>query len=157
VPTPPWGYWAYCPHCGAILIDPAARRRYAGFWRRFAGYWIDYAIVTLVGVILIVGGTWFGADDASAVFMALLIGGVIDFVYKLIGNARGATLGKAAVGIRVVGLSGDAPGLKRSLSRYLMSLVSGIGVSLGYFAMIWDPDKQTWHDGVAGTFVVRRR
>lgn len=33
-------------------------------------------------------------------------------------------------------------------------LVSGIVFCLGYFWIIWDDEKQGWHDKIAGTYVV---
>jgi uncharacterized RDD family membrane protein YckC len=156
VRQPQPGYWAYCVTCGSLLVDPATRRRYAGFWRRFAGYWIDYGAVLALEIPIVVTATWWITDSATALFMALIFGGVVDFLYKWMGNARGATLGKAALGLRIIDVAGRPPGLKRSLTRYFMSLVSGIGVAFGYFAMLAHRDKQTWHDSAAGTYVVKR-
>jgi uncharacterized RDD family membrane protein YckC len=36
-----------------------------------------------------------------------------------------------------------------------MKLVSGVALGLGYLWMLWDPNKQTWHDKVAKTYVVK--
>ena len=36
-----------------------------------------------------------------------------------------------------------------------MSIVSGLACGLGYLWMLWDPQRQTWHDKAAGTYVVR--
>jgi uncharacterized RDD family membrane protein YckC len=35
-----------------------------------------------------------------------------------------------------------------------MKIVSGIPFDLGYFWMLWDKEKQTWHDKVANDVVV---
>ena len=42
----------------------------------------------------------------------------------------------------------------QALVRWLMSIVSSFAFLLGYFWMLWDPEKQTWQDKVAGTYVV---
>jgi len=42
----------------------------------------------------------------------------------------------------------------RAFGRFAMSLVSGLVLLLGYLWMIWDSEKQTWHDKVARTYVV---
>ena len=38
--------------------------------------------------------------------------------------------------------------------RYIGRIVSGIVIFLGYLWMIWDGEKQTWHDKMAGSVVV---
>jgi uncharacterized RDD family membrane protein YckC len=35
-----------------------------------------------------------------------------------------------------------------------VSIVSAIVFLLGYLWMLWDPEKQTWHDKAAGSVVV---
>ena len=35
------------------------------------------------------------------------------------------------------------------------SLLSLAVMGLGFFWIIWDPEKQAWHDKIAGTLVVR--
>jgi uncharacterized RDD family membrane protein YckC len=37
-----------------------------------------------------------------------------------------------------------------------MSYVSQLALLLGYLWMLWDPNKQTWHDKVAQSVVVKR-
>ena len=59
--------------------------------------------------------------------------------------------------IRVVDLrdgTGAPIGYGRALGRALMSIVSGVVLLLGYLWMIWDSEKQTWHDKVVGSVVV---
>ncbi len=52
------------------------------------------------------------------------------------------------MGKRATGLSGRA-GL-----RYVGRIASTIPCLLGYFWMLWDSEKQTWHDKIATTVVV---
>ena len=42
----------------------------------------------------------------------------------------------------------------KAFIRWLVALVSGLACGLGYLWMLWDPEKQTWQDKVAGTYVV---
>lgn len=51
---------------------------------------------------------------------------------------------------------GSYIGTKRAVYRGLMSYVSQIALFLGYLWMLWDPKKQTWHDKVAKSVVVKR-
>jgi len=71
--------------------------------------------------------------------------------------AKGWSPGRALVGIRIVDEQGGPPGARRGIGRLLMSFVSSMIVGVGYLAMLWSPTKQTWHDGAAGTYVVRAR
>ena len=42
-----------------------------------------------------------------------------------------------------------------ALVRGLASTLSVIVLFLGFLWMIWDREKQTWHDKIAGTVVIR--
>ncbi len=91
------------------------------------------------------GGAWF-----------ILLGSLAAVAYLVAGNARGATLGKRIVDLRIVNEDGHPPGYRKSALRYLVSIVSGFVFALGYLRMLWHPRKQTLHDRAAGTYVVRR-
>ena len=59
------------------------------------------------------------------------------------------------LGIRVIDFrDGGEIGHARAFIRYLGRYVSAIPLLLGYFWMLWDPEKQTWHDKIAGSVVV---
>jgi uncharacterized RDD family membrane protein YckC len=40
------------------------------------------------------------------------------------------------------------------VGRYFGRILSGIACFLGYLWMLWDPEKQTWHDKLTNTVVV---
>jgi uncharacterized RDD family membrane protein YckC len=69
----------------------------------------------------------------------------------------GQTWGRRIVGIKVVRVgTGAAPGFWRAFGRQLFAgVISANVLYLGYLWMLWDSDRQTWHDKVAGTVVVR--
>lgn len=70
--------------------------------------------------------------------------------------ARGQTLGKMALGVRVVGPDGSNPSfLRAALRETIGKYLSGFVCCLGYFWMLWDADQQTWHDKIASTAVER--
>jgi uncharacterized RDD family membrane protein YckC len=121
----------------------------SGFWRRFAAALLDGILLGIVqgiiGVLL---------DSAGAVYaLSTLIS--YGYYIALEGGPRGQTLGKMALGIRVVDFNtGGQIGYPRALVRQLVKIVSGIVFGLGYFWMIWDKEKQTWHDKAANSVVV---
>jgi uncharacterized RDD family membrane protein YckC len=71
------------------------------------------------------------------------------------GGPSGAGFGKRAMQIRVVDLDTGGPiGYTRAAVRYLGRFVSAIVLYLGYLWMLWDPEKQCWHDKFARDLVV---
>ncbi len=73
------------------------------------------------------------------------------------GGATGQTLGKKICSIRVVDVTTHQPGIGpgRGCGRYFGRILSSIPLGLGYFWMLWDRNKQTWHDKLASTLVVK--
>lgn len=71
------------------------------------------------------------------------------------GRSGGQTIGKWAMGIRVVDVEtgGDASRRAAGLRTVVKVFASG-QVLLGYLWMLWDKDKRTWHDMAATTHVV---
>lgn len=68
---------------------------------------------------------------------------------------RGSTVGGILFDLQVVRVDGRemdwATAVVRALSCFLSAVVAG----LGFLWIAFDPDKQGWHDKIAGTVVVR--
>jgi uncharacterized RDD family membrane protein YckC len=119
----------------------------AGFWRRFGGAFIDGLVI---GVVRFVVALAIDSNTASGV--SLLVS-IVYFTY--FHGTTGQTPGDAAVSIRVVDAATGQPiGFGRAFIRWLVSIVSGVVLLLGYLWMLWDGEKQTWHDKAARTYVV---
>ena len=69
-------------------------------------------------------------------------------------NSLGWSPAKRIIGLRVVDAAGKPPGWRRGLGRTAASLLSGLALGFGYLAAAWHPEKRTWHDRMAGTWVV---
>jgi uncharacterized RDD family membrane protein YckC len=120
----------------------------AGFWRRFAAAFVDGLILTIPNAIFLAA-----LDYAVANLLSLILG--IAYFTFFEGGPTGQTLGKRALGIRVIDFKAGGPiGYGRGLLRFVARLLSALVFGLGYFWMLWDPEKQTWHDKIAGTVVV---
>lgn len=121
----------------------------AGFWRRLAGSIIDSIVLGVVTYIL---------EAAVSKTFGVLVGFVVTAAYFTWFHGRtGQTPGDAALGVRVVDLrenSGAPIGYNRAFVRWLVSIVSGAVLLLGYLWMLWDGRKQTWHDKAAGSLPV---
>lgn len=120
----------------------------AGFWRRFAAAFLDGIIFSLLNIILK------GALSQGAAVAIGLVAGIAYFTL-LEGGSRGQTLGKQALGIRVISFDTGGPiGYGRAFIRYVGRIVSFVCLLLGYLWMLWDKEKQCWHDKFAGDVVV---
>jgi len=120
----------------------------AGFWRRFAGALIDGILLSIVSGII---------RAATSYTTGSLVGLVVSIIYftVLIGSPRGQTLGQMALGIRVIDFNTGGPiGYGRAFIRWLVSLISAAVIFLGYLWMLWDKEKQCWHDKAANDVVV---
>ena len=68
---------------------------------------------------------------------------------------RGTTLGGVVCGLRVVRAGGAELRFVDALVRGLTSVFSIAALGLGCLWMLNDPERQTWHDKIAGTVVVK--
>jgi uncharacterized RDD family membrane protein YckC len=120
----------------------------AGFFVRLGAALVDGILLGILGFVidLIVGQTAGG-------LVGLLIG--IAYFGYLEGSASGQTVGKRALGIRVIDFNTGGPiGFGRAVIRYFGRIVSAIACLLGYFWMLWDKERQCWHDKFANDVVV---
>jgi uncharacterized RDD family membrane protein YckC len=120
----------------------------SGFWRRFGAAFLDGILLAVIsGVLTVI----FSRNAANG------LGTLVSLAYFTYfeGGASGQTLGKRALGIRVIDIKGGGPiGYGRGFIRWIGRFVSAIALFLGYFWMIWDKEKQTWHDKFASSVVV---
>lgn len=68
---------------------------------------------------------------------------------------RGTTLGGMVLGLRVVRIDGRPIDRTVALVRAVAAILSGLCIGIGWFWASWDERRQTWHDRLAGTVVVR--
>jgi len=98
---------------------------------------------------LVNGGDMSGGGE----LMANLIGALVVLLFWV---ERGGTPGKLVLGLRIVDAgTGGPPGLGRLVLRYVGYLVSALPLGLGYLWILWDPQKQGWHDKLGHTLVVK--
>lgn len=130
-----------------------AIKKKAGFGIRFVAWLIDAVILGvamgIVGQFLIFPFSGESLMDS----VGFLIGPL--YAILLWVNWNGQTLGKKAMKIKVVREDGKALDYKVAVLRYLGYIVSSLVFCLGFFWVIWDKEKQGWHDKIAGTFVTK--
>jgi len=156
----------FCPHCGQPVADGAtfcgacgralvegvtreiegyhAGKELAGIWIRFGSGLLDGVVV--LGISIVVGMFFFSENTRS---------NPVGAIYAIVTYSLGTSLGMRATHLSMVNAKGDAPGWGRGTGRAFASILSVLPLGLGYFWAIWDREKRTWHDHLAGTWVVR--
>jgi uncharacterized RDD family membrane protein YckC len=150
---------------------------YAGFWKRFVAYLIDSVLLGFASFILFlpaIGLTWLGAamnaDDIDTgspapgilavgtiglTVLVIMVGGWLYFAL-MESSAKGGTLGKMALGLKVTDTSGNRISFGRATGRHFAKLLSGAIMGLGYAMAGFTQQKQALHDIIAGCLVVAR-
>ena len=119
----------------------------ASFGRRLLAIIIDSIII---GVVY---GIFFAISRTLAYVVAVVLG--IAYYTYFEGSGSGQTIGKKVLGIRVIDFSTGGPiGYGRAAIRAVARYISQIPCYLGYLWMLWDKEKQTWHDKLANDVVV---
>jgi serine/threonine-protein kinase len=145
----------------APVSRSVASHDYASFGRRLAAALIDGVILMILGFVI--GGLWaalFGSGEGATLWSSLA-GVALYFGYFTHFYARsGQTPGKKAVGIQVIATDGSlltgGKAFVRTLVYFLDSLMMYILIGFaGFLWMLWDKDRQTWHDKAAGSYVIR--
>lgn len=136
------------PPPGGAPAGPSGPR--ADFWYRLGGFLIDFVVLYVIGQII---GAVFRRSFAAVLVFTLAAG--IGYSLYFIGSGSGQTPGMRVLGIRAIdAATSGRVDYGKAFVRYLVAIVSGIPLYLGYLWMLWDREKQTWHDKAAGTYVV---
>ena len=154
------------------------QREYAGFWMRLVAAIIDGVLIGIVNLIILVPflglvgltaaarasnvdmeseGAGLMIALLSTYLISMLAVGVAGWLYFALmeSSTRGATLGKMALGLRVVDLHGNQIGFGRATGRYFGKIISSAIFFIGYIIAGFTQQKQALHDIMAGCLVVR--
>ncbi len=134
--------------------------RPAGFWLRAVALAIDLIVFALVQMSFgVVATLVFGAGvkalpafESSAAFFTVVFAAAYTTVLHAV---AGQTLGKLAVGARVVDVAGEPLRLGTSFLRYLGYWASTATLGFGYLMAALRRDKRALHDLIVGTRVER--
>lgn len=130
---------------------------------------IDFAVMggALLVLVAISGQFLIGGDSATqaAFTVALLVGLFLGYPLAFETLSRGRTLGKMAVGLRVVRDDGGPVAFRHALVRSVVGLtlerpgviLLGLGSALAMFVMVFARDGKRIGDAWAGTIVVQER
>ena len=79
------------------------------------------------------------------------------FYYIALRRLRGGTLGYRLAGIRLVDPTGQAPGLKALVKRFLFGALFTMPLGASYYLCLKDARRQALHDRWCNTWLVRKR
>lgn len=157
--------------------------KYAGFWLRVAAYLIDSLVMSAGGLLIaipviigIVGfavglegvenpedflesGRWmYVGGIIGLILLASLLGMVMGWLYYALmeSSKYGGTLGKIAVGIKVVDMNGNKVTFGKATGRYFSRIVTNMTLFVGYIMAGFTEKKQALHDIIAGCLVITR-
>ena len=149
--------------------DSAGARVYGGFWIRVAAKIIDHFILQMVGMLagvivaLLFGLAMSGGGNEEALGAALMVvmyifGFGLALWYNVWFVGRfGATPGKMACGLRVITANGEPVTYGRAVGRFFAEFLSScFTLNIGYIIAAFDDEKQTLHDRICDTRVIRK-
>lgn len=142
--------------------------RYAGFWRRVLAWTLDFMIVGIP--LLIINGlfgysilgislSWGTAASASAApWVIILSEASIFWTYfvAMESSSQMATIGKQALGIRVVDLDGNRITFEHASQRTFAKFVSMLTLGVGFAMAGITQKKQALHDKIMETLVITK-
>ena len=118
----------------------------AGFWIRVAAAFLDFM---LIGIGLVILGNIVNFDGPGLMFFGLAAYSAT--MWKL----KGTTVGGVICGLKVVRLDDRPIDWGVAIVRALSAFLSFFVVFLGFIWVAFDDEKQSWHDKIAGTTIVR--
>jgi uncharacterized RDD family membrane protein YckC len=158
------------------------RIKYAGFWTRLCAAIIDGIIVYIILIIpSIISAITFSIghpgypDDpflidglvGTIVLITLKLLAILQILNTVItpwlyfsimeSSRKQASLGKQALGIKVTNLNGESISFERATGRYFAKFISAVSLLVGYLMAAFTQKKQTLHDIIAKTLVVKSK
>ena len=129
------------PAAPGVAVSAATLPR-AGFWIRVAALALDGI---LIGILIGLMGVGHGK------YLLLLLAAYGAVMWKL----KGTTIGGIVCSLKVVRLDDREIDWSTAIVRALGCFLSLAVVGLGFIWVAIDDEKQSWHDKIAGTTVVR--
>lgn len=135
---------------------------YAGFWRRTLAFLIDiFLLLNLGGIVsVLISFALFGSvEDEVLPWVEICVLPICFILYNALmesSSAKQATLGKMALGIKVVDNRGERIGFGRAIGRVFGKWVSSATLYFGFLMASYTSRKQSLHDIITATYVVNK-
>ena len=129
---------------GDLLSFPRAT-----FLERLAAFGLDLVLVVIAAQVLRLDRLFSGDAIESNVLLLAVLYHVGFWAWKQ------TTVGGIICQLRLVRIDGSALRFAEALVRGLSGIFSLAVAGLGFFWILRDPERQAWHDRIAGTYVVK--
>jgi uncharacterized RDD family membrane protein YckC len=135
----------------------------AGLFRLLAALvydWLLLVAIAMVYALVVVAVRGFREVEPGTWWFSAGLVAVGAFYFAWCWTQGGRTLGMQAWRLRLQRSEGERlPGWGQALLRCVAAFVSLLPVGLGYWWMLFDRDRRSWHDRLSGTCVIylRRR
>lgn len=127
----------------------------AGLARRLAA--VCYDCLLIGALLMVITGVFVALNHneivSGPVFQSVLFLATFTF-YTFFWRRGGQTLGMRSWRIKLISLTGQPVSLSQCLLRFMVALLSGGLLGLGWIWMLFDRQKRTWHDRVSQTQLV---
>ena len=132
-----------------------ADTEYGGFWIRVGAAVID-SVTLIIPSLLISALTRLESLPGAEAF-AFIYQVSLWWVYSAVlhSSTWQATIGKKALGMKVVDYSGERISFGRATGRHFASFLSALILGIGVMMVGWTNRKQALHDFMANTLVVK--
>mgnify|MGYP006168776787 FL=1 len=152
------------------LLTPQGEFPVAGLGRRLAAMFYDFLLCT--ALMIVTGGIYkmvqmaiigeermraltdAGALDGDPLLSTVLLFVLFAFFAKF-WTYSGQTLGMQVWCIRVQNADGSAIDLWQALLRFLIAIISWLCGGLGFWWILWDKQKRSWHDRYSESLIVQ--
>lgn len=170
----PMGDVTLCPNCREEYLQSLKEGvvptvdgvEYATFGARLAGLVLDSLLVGVVNfavqMLLGLALAPIAENDAGEILFFLVyvlfsMGVPFGYTVFFLGHPEHqATLGMKAAKIRIIAEDGGDCTYKRAFGRTMAAIISGLILYIGYLMCLWDERKQTLHDKMAKTLVIKQ-
>jgi uncharacterized RDD family membrane protein YckC len=169
-----------CAQCKPLYLQrvreggqPLGVRRYAGFWIRFVARVIDGIILAVVGFVinlpigmmLGLSSSRIASGDVGAAALPAMLGTIglslavnlfLAAAYEIYFlSTRSATIGKLALGLKVIRADGGSLSTGQATGRFFAYLLDAyFTLTIGFIIAGFDPEKRSLHDRICDTRVI---
>jgi uncharacterized RDD family membrane protein YckC len=139
-------------------------REFASFGSRLIAFLLDIVFSIVIDMVImlfvsplvrIVGVI----GEEAVIFVNNIMFLIITWIYFSVLEATDsqATYGKKILKIKVVKIDGGKLDFSKATFRFLLKIVSGLILGIGFFKAIFSPTNQTLHDKIIGTYVIKNK
>lgn len=164
-----FGDFLVCASCKPAFVQKIKegvhldQYQYGGFWIRVGAKIIDSLVmwVVLMAILIPVQDLAESSDEVVIIlttFFSVFFQIVAWTAYNTFFVGKyGATIGKMAVGLRIITSDGGKVSYLRALGRNFAEILSYMILLIGYIMAGFDSEKRTLHDRICDTRVVKKQ